>query len=234
MNRFLLALLVLPSFIVAQQVPPYIVQHNGVQSFTANALSHADQSPVWNFCDTPAQCGSGPNPPNDPNALSNIIGKITSHACPTYSTSTGQNFASVFGLAYNPPATVWPYAPSTSVSMTLPPAGRYYGGVITSGPNPGILPHYLKLNGYAGSCNPPLQTPPAARFNVRVVAVGTTAAPVGRCSITNAPPDNTPLVQFKFAGPVNSSHCLGVIGGQYRYILENTGSTNVTALVTWN
>ena len=221
---------------VSAQAPPYIVQHNGVQVFDANMLQHEAQSPIWNFCDSAAQCANTPpvNPPNDPNALTNILGKITSHACPLYSTATGQNFASVFGLGYNPPATTWPYAPSTSVSMTLPPAGRYYGGVIAAGLNPGITPHYLKLNGYAGSCVPPLQTPSTARFNVRVVAVGTTAAPVGLCAMTNVAPDNRPLVQLKFAGPVNTAHCLGVIGGQYRYIVENAGSTNVTTLLTWN
>lgn len=223
---------------VSAQAPPYIIQHNGVQVFDANVLQHQAQSPIWNFCDSAAQCANTPpvNPPNDPNALTNILGKITNMTCPLYSTSTGQNFASVFGLGYNPPATTWPYAPSTSVSMTLPPHGRYYGGVISPGLNPGILPHYLKINGYAGSCVPPLQTPANARFDARVVPVGNTPAPVGRCAVTNAAPDNTPLVQLKFAGPINSAHCLGAISptNLYRYIVENTGTTNVTILLTYN
>lgn len=225
---------------VSAQAPPYIVQHNSVQAFSANCLQHADQSPVYNFLDS---CAPPVNPPNDPNALNVLVGKFATHACGNFTNTNGQDFSRTFGIGdgtipppgqYGPPQYIWPFWPSTSVMIPLPPRGRYYGGVLTSGPNPGVLPHYLKLNGYAGSCVPPLQTPSTARFNVCVVAVGTTAPPTGLCAMSNVAPDNRPLVQLKFAGPVNSAHCLGVIGGQYRYIVENAGATNVTTLLTWN
>lgn len=227
---FLLALVLVNQHANAQAC--YNVERNGGAVFSAPTLQI--NGSTWNFT---GDCGQPPPPVNDPNALNNIVGQFAQHQCARYSTSTGQDFSQLWGrsdAAGQPITTTWPYLPSTTLMVPLPPNGRYYGGVITSGPNPGTLPHYLKINGYAGSCVPPLQTPPSARFNVRVVAVGTTAPPVGRCSITNAPPDNTPLVQFKFAGPINSAHCLGVIGGVYRYIVENAGAGNVTTLLTWN
>jgi hypothetical protein len=176
------------------------------------------------------QCAATPPPVNDPNALNIIIGKYTSHACSNFSTSTGQDFGSTFGEG----VTAWPYHPSTGVSMTLPAHGRYYGGIISTGQNPGILPHYLKGDPYAGSCNPRLYSTVGARVHVRVVAVGNTPAPTGRCDIPVAAFDASPWVQLKFAGPPNSSHCLGQIGGAYRYIVENNGATNITALMTYN
>lgn len=43
------------------QTPPYIVQHNSAQAFTANCLVHADGSPVYDFRDS---CGVTPPPPS--------------------------------------------------------------------------------------------------------------------------------------------------------------------------
>lgn len=207
------------------------VQHDGVTQFCATNLSTIT-GPDWNFTGT---CGGPVNPPNDPNALNNIVGQFTQHACPRYTTSTGQDFSQLWGRAENGTITTqWPFVPSTSLQLTLPPHGRYYGGVFTSPANPGITPHYLKGNGYAGSCRPPFQVPSTARVSVRVVAVGSTPAPTGLCSKPSVPFDNNAWVWFKFAGPDNTSHCKGVIGGTYRYIVENVGAANLSALMTWN
>jgi len=120
------------------------------------------------------------------------------------------------------------------VSMNLPALGRYYGGIINTGPNPGILPHYLKGDPYAGSCNPPLHATVGARVNVRVVPVGNTPPPTGLCVRNGMAFDGNAWVQLKFAGPPNTAHCLGVIGGQYRYIVENASTTPIAALITFN
>jgi hypothetical protein len=175
-------------------------------------------------------CPVAPPPVNDPNALNVIIGKYTSHACSNFATSTGQDFGSTFGQGM----TVWPYHPSTGIAMTLPPLGRYYGGIINTGLNPGIQPHYLKGDPYAGSCNPALHSTAGARVNVRVVPVGNTPAPTGLCVKNGVPFDSNAWVWLKFAGTPNTSHCLGVIGGQYRYVVENAGTTPIAALLTWN
>lgn len=59
--RYLTTLLLLLAFSAQAQTPPYIVQHNSVQQFSANCLVHADGSPVYDFRDS---CGVIPPPPS--------------------------------------------------------------------------------------------------------------------------------------------------------------------------
>jgi hypothetical protein len=201
------------------QVPLYNVSHNGTPEFSANNLTISGTT--YNFTDS-----TPPPPVNDPNALNILIGVYTSHACARFSTSTAQDFGSTFG------GTIWPYIPSTGVKITLPAHGTYYSGIVNPGQNPGILPHYIKGDAYAGSCG--LSPTPGARVHVSVVPVGNGQAPVGKCDIPVAAFDGTPWVQLKFAGPDNTSHCKGQIGVPVRYKIENNGNTQITALLTFN
>lgn len=182
------------------------------------------------------ECPSAPppfNPPNDPNALNTITGTFASHTCGRFGTNNGQNFGELFGRPEGAGAVIntWPYRPSTSVAIMLPPHGRYYGGVGQMPANPGTARHYLKADLYGGSCG--LRTSPGARLNARVIPVGITPAFAGICSKTGAAADGGVLVTINPTG-FNSAMCNVPIISTWRYVVENAGNTQITVILTYN
>lgn len=230
MNRFLIALALLATFACASEsrdatpLPPAPTNGYCYDSFTAPNYSGVRECSV-----TPPF-----NPPNDPNALNNISGRFASHTCGFFATNDGQIFSSLFGRGEGVGATVittWPYRPSTSVSISLPPHSRYLGGVGQMPTNPGVSRHSLKGDPYGGSCG--LRTSPGARVDVRVVPVGTTPAFAGICSKPAVPFDGGPWVTINPSG-FNSTMCNVPPNALWRYIVENTGNTTITVILTWN
>lgn len=231
----LVALVALFADKVSAQAPPYIVQHNGQQAFSANALQHADQSPVYNFCDTPAQCGSTPPPipPNDPLAMNTIILRQLARGCAQSTTTTGQDFWQVFGRPVNYPVspiiTTWPGYVPVNVGFTIPP-GKRYDGVFSLPANPGTRLLTIKFSGYA-NC----MTATYDYVDVRVEAIAPTLAPVGTCS-KHAFPDNAPLFPLDPVGGLNAHpnmiRCNLRPLGQYRWIAQPSSGGALTVLIT--
>lgn len=185
-------------------------------------------------CDTP------PNPPHDPNAISPIVAKYALHTPPCVATiADGENFFALFGHSMGfPDIGQWPGRPNTSVFISIPGGPRYYGGVFTDPQNPGITPHTLKGDLYAGSGVCASTSPTGVTVNVSVLPVNGSRPPVGNCGGARAfgspwvtfAPNNAPNSQ-----PTNMTVCNVFMGGQYRVVVDPIDSTRVLgAILTWN
>lgn len=146
------------------QAPPFLVQHNGVTQFSANALQHDAQSPIWNFCDTPIQCGQITPPPNDPGAYTSLPVTWYTHGGQVTRVTDVTQFGNVFGhVDPTLPVQPWPFTQATVKITDQTP--KYLRLRIAIPLNPGTLPHWLKAVSYGKS-------PPTIRGKFAVVPVG--------------------------------------------------------------